>query len=82
MLTIPVHAMVSRLGASTVPQLTNAGGDGASSAPGFQTSELDKFAHCGLTPVPASEVSAPLIEQSPLSLECRVKQILPLQLCH
>ncbi len=40
--------------------------------------ELDKFAHCGLTPVPASEVSAPLIEQSPLSLECRVKQILPL----
>ena len=30
------------------------------------------------SPVPASEVSAPLIEQSPLSLECRVKQILPL----
>lgn len=38
----------------------------------------DKFALCHLTPEPAELVSAPLIAESPLSLECRVQQILPL----
>ncbi len=38
----------------------------------------DKFAACKLTAEPAGKVSAPLIAQSPLSLECRVKQVLPL----
>ncbi|WP_312644663.1 flavin reductase family protein [Hydrogenoanaerobacterium sp.] len=38
----------------------------------------DKLAACKLTAEPASKVSAPLIAQSPLSLECRVKDVLPL----
>lgn len=38
----------------------------------------DKLAACGLTVEPASKVSAPLLAQSPLSLECRVKQVLAL----
>jgi flavin reductase (DIM6/NTAB) family NADH-FMN oxidoreductase RutF len=32
----------------------------------------------GLTPAPCSIVSAPLVEESPLSIECRVKEIIPL----
>lgn len=40
--------------------------------------DIDKFAYCHLTALPASEVGAPLIEESPVSLECRVKQIIPL----
>ena len=40
--------------------------------------DVDKFSHCRLTPLPASQVSAPLIGESPVSLECRVQQILPL----
>lgn len=40
--------------------------------------EMDKLAAAGLTAEPANEVSAPVITQSPLSLECRVRQIIPL----
>lgn len=40
--------------------------------------EVDKLAAAGLTVEPAGAVSAPLIAESPLSLECRVTQILPL----
>ncbi len=35
----------------------------------------DKFRETGLTPVAASAVKAPLIEESPLSIECIVKEI-------
>lgn len=40
--------------------------------------ELDKLAHCGFTVEEGSAVSAPILTQSPVSVECRVKQILPL----
>ena len=38
--------------------------------------EYDKFEKCDLTAVPASEISAPIIEEAPLSLECRVFDII------
>ncbi|MEG0789611.1 MAG: flavin reductase family protein [Alistipes sp.] len=37
-----------------------------------------KFREMKLTPVRASVVNAPLVEESPLCIECRVKQIIPL----
>lgn len=40
--------------------------------------DVDKFTHCNLTAVPATEVAAPLIEESPLNIECRVTDIIPL----
>ena len=40
--------------------------------------DLDKFTHCGLTPLPGAEVSAPVIGESPVSLECQVEQVLSL----
>lgn len=40
--------------------------------------EVDKFKALGLTPVKAQKVGAPLIDESPLSIECRVRQVLPL----
>lgn len=40
--------------------------------------DLDKFAHCGLTPAAASAVSAPLLAESPVNLECRVTRVLEL----
>ena len=40
--------------------------------------DYNKWQEMGLTPAPASIVKAPLIEQSPVSIECRVKQIIPL----
>jgi len=33
----------------------------------------DKFALAGLTPVPGSEVSAPIVAECPVALECRVR---------
>lgn len=36
--------------------------------------DIDKFKETGLTPSPSSSVSCPQIEESPLSLECRVFQ--------
>ncbi len=39
----------------------------------------DKFVQCGLDAVPGEQMKwAPLIAQSPVNIECRVKQIIPL----
>ena len=40
--------------------------------------DTDKFASCGLTVAAASAVKPPLIAESPVNLECRVRQILEL----
>ena len=40
--------------------------------------DYDKFAECGLTPLPAQKVAAPIIAESPVSIECRVRQVVPL----
>lgn len=40
--------------------------------------QVDKFEKMGLTALPASAVSAPLLGESPLSLECRVFQTIEL----
>ncbi len=40
--------------------------------------EVDKFKACSLTPEKGSVVSAPLIAQSPVSIECRVSDIIEL----
>lgn len=40
--------------------------------------KIDKFLKSGLTKEAASEIGCPLIGESPLSLECRVTEIIPL----
>ena len=40
--------------------------------------DFDKFAEMHLTPLPSKTVAAPGIEECPVSLECKVKEILPL----
>lgn len=40
--------------------------------------EIDKFAATGLVPEKASKVAAPMLKQSPVSLECRVVERIPL----
>ena len=37
--------------------------------------DYDKFREMGLTPVPASKVRAPLLKESPVNIECVVKEI-------
>ena len=40
--------------------------------------DYNKFQEMGLTPAKATLVSAPIIQESPLSIECRVKEIISL----
>lgn len=40
--------------------------------------DVDKFKELNLTPLKASVVKAPLIAESPVSLECRVNRVIPL----
>lgn len=40
--------------------------------------DVDKWALTGLTPYPGVAVECPAVAESPLSIECRVKSILPL----
>lgn len=39
---------------------------------------VDKFAKTKLTPIPCDKVGAPMIQECPVNLECKVTQILPL----
>ena len=40
--------------------------------------DLDKFAHLGLTEAPSRTIRTPGIAESPVNLECRVRQMIPL----
>ncbi len=44
----------------------------------YTGAKVDKFAKCNLTKEEATEVKCPLIAESPLSLECKVTEIIPL----
>jgi flavin reductase (DIM6/NTAB) family NADH-FMN oxidoreductase RutF len=40
--------------------------------------DINKFKYLNLTPVAASVIKAPLIDESPVNIECKVSQIIPL----
>ncbi len=40
--------------------------------------DCDKFAEEGLTPLPGSQIAAPLVAECPLGLECRIRQTIEL----
>ena len=40
--------------------------------------DYDKFKEMGLTPVAAAVVQAPVVEESPVAIECKVRQVIPL----
>ena len=40
--------------------------------------DIDKFKESGLTPMKATVVGCPIVEEAPVSIECRVKEIIPL----
>lgn len=40
--------------------------------------DVDKFKEMHLTPIPASQVKAPMIWESPVNIECRVNRVIPL----
>ncbi len=66
-----------------VINLTTSGIVGAADWCGVRSGrEYDKFAETGLTPIKASKVNAPMIGESPVNIECRVKDIIELGTHH
>lgn len=37
---------------------------------------VSEFEHSGLTPIPAKKVRAPLVKESPVNIECRLRQVI------
>ncbi len=44
----------------------------------YTGAKVNKFEKCALTPIASDEVACPTVAESPLSLECRVTDIIPL----
>ncbi len=44
----------------------------------YTGAKVDKFKECGLTKLKSKEVSVPTIAECPLSLECRVVEVIPM----
>ena len=72
------HGLISETGEFVV-NLTTAALVRAADFCGVRSGRgLDKFSACGLTPEASGKVSAPSVAECPLSLECVVRQVLPL----
>lgn len=72
------HAIIKRTGAFVI-NLTTRDLARATDWCGVKSGrDCDKFRETGLTPLPATGVDAPLIGESPVNIECRVKQVIPL----
>lgn len=72
------HSLIERSGEFVI-NLTTAALIRATDLCGVKSGrDIDKFAFARLTPEPASQLACPMIAESPLSLECRVTQVLPL----
>ncbi|MBN2345071.1 MAG: flavin reductase family protein [Candidatus Aminicenantes bacterium] len=68
-----------RAGGEFVVNLTNAAMARAVDWCGVKSGrDFDKFREMKLTPLPARHVGAPLVAESPVNLECRVRQVRPL----
>ena len=44
----------------------------------YTGAKVNKFERCGLTPIPCAEVGAPCIAECPVSIVCRVCDVIPL----
>lgn len=72
------HAIISRTGEFVI-NLTTEKLKRATDWCGVRSGrDYDKFKEMGLTPLAAKYVSVPLVAESPVAIECRVKQVLEL----
>mgnify|MGYP002530756416 CR=1 FL=1 len=73
------HDMIVNTGKFTVSVLSQAADFELFKRFGFQSGrDVDKFAECHLTRETAEHVSAPMIAESPVNIECVVEQVIPL----
>jgi flavin reductase (DIM6/NTAB) family NADH-FMN oxidoreductase RutF len=66
------HTLLEQTGEFTVNVPTQGLASAAAFCGSVSGRDCDKFAQAQLTPVPAEEVSVPVIEQCPINYQCRV----------
>ena len=44
----------------------------------YTGAKVDKFKKCNLTKEPATQVACPMIAEAPMSIECRVRDVIPM----
>ena len=72
------HAIISRTGEFVI-NLTTEALKRATDWCGVRSGrDYDKFKEMGLTPLAAKHVAAPIIAESPVAIECKVKQVIEL----
>lgn len=40
--------------------------------------DVDKWKACGLTKIPGEKVDVPMVQESPVNIECKVREVMPL----
>ncbi|MEA4832452.1 MAG: flavin reductase family protein [Oscillospiraceae bacterium] len=72
------HNIIESTGEFTINLATSSMCRALDSCGVYTGAKADKFRLFGLNPEKGAKVAAPLIKQSPISLECRVTKIIPL----
>ncbi len=72
------HDIIKRFGEFVINLTTEAIVSQTDKAGVLSGKDVDKFQRCKLTPAKADQVSCPLVLESPVNIECRVTQMIPL----
>ncbi len=72
------HDIIERSGEFVINLTTEAIVSQTDKAGVLSGKDVDKFQRCKLTPAKADQVSCPLVLESPVNIECRVTQMIPL----
>ena len=72
------HAMIKKSGEFAINLTTKDLVRAADWCGVFTGAKVDKFERCRLEKEPANEISCPILAASPLALECRVTDVIPL----
>lgn len=73
------HGLIKEAGEYVINVPTVAMAEAADYCGQVSGKHVDKFKETGLTPVPATYVQVPLVQECPINLECRVSQVVSLK---
>lgn len=72
------HKLISESGEFVINLVTNSLVRKTDQCGVYTGAKVDKFKKFSLTPERASKVSAPIIKESPINIECKVENVIPL----
>jgi len=72
------HKIITETGEFTINLVTKSIVKSTDSCGVYSGAHCDKFKKIGLTPEKSFKIKAPLIKESPVSIECKVEKVIPL----